>query len=222
VEQLYPVAIYWLNGLLALLYWLGEHWAALAALVVALLSARLLDAPQAQLAGARPRRYDRGQTQAAPPTLDLPVALLGLVWTVVAWITPAPVPYIGLAMWLTALGANLALPLGKRYLIHRLRWFIGLYAALVLGFWAIVRTPLSPAQAAAWSEKLRAVGAGEALEEALRSQFVPYLALLIWAILPLTYFGYVAQQLATQRRLLVSPWTSVQQRIADLRGRGEA
>jgi hypothetical protein len=39
-------------------------------------------------------------------------------------------------------------------------------------------------------------------------------------IFPLTYFGYVAQQLARQRHLLVSPWSSVQQRIANLRGSG--
>jgi hypothetical protein len=220
VEQLYPVLIYWLNGLLALLYWLAEHWAALASLAVAVLSARLLDAPQAKLAGNRPRRYDRGETQTTRPTLYLPTLALGLAWTAVAWITPAPVPLIGLIMWLTALGASLALPLGKRYLTHRLRWFIGVYTALVLGFWAVVRTPLGPDQVAAWSERLRSVGAGEALEGALRAQFVPYLALLIWAVFPLTYFGYVAQQLATQRRLLVSPWTSVQQRMADLRGRG--
>ncbi len=214
-------ATYWINGLLAGLYFLADHWAALGGLGLAALSAFLLDRPQAQLAGERTLRYGRGTTQLSTPTVHLGVLLLGLAWTAAAWMTPPPVPYIGLSMWLAALIAPLALPLGRRHIAHRLRWFIGIYTALVFGFWLLVRFPLSPDQAAAWSERLQSAGAGEALEWSIRAQFIPYIAVLLWAVFPLTYFGYLGQQLAVQRRLLVSPWQSVEARLAELRARGD-
>ena len=213
---------YWANGLLAILYWLADHWPALTGLALAIVAAVFVDAPQARLAGEKPRRYDRGHVRLQRPTTHLPTLGIGVLWALAAWITPAPVPYIGLAMWLGAIVAPLALPVGKRYLAHRLRWFIGVYAALCLGFWFINRFPLSPQQAAAWSERMQATGAGEALELAIRAQFIPYVALIMWAIFPLTYFGYLAQQLAVQRRFLISPFTSVQERIAAIRARGAA
>jgi hypothetical protein len=213
---------YCTNGLLAVLYWLADHWPALTGSILTIVAAVFVDAPQARLAGDKPRRYDRGHVRLQRPATHLPTLGIGMLWTLAAWITPAPVPYIGLAMWIGAIVAPLALPVGKRYLAHRLRWFIGVYAALCLGFWFINRFPLSPQQAAVWSERMQATGAGEALELAIRGQFIPYVALIMWAIFPLAYFGYLAQQLAVQRRFLISPFTSVQDRIAAIRARGEA
>lgn len=215
------VLTFWLNGLLAFLYWLADHWAALTAFLVALATIALVDEPLARQAGDRPGRYGRSVYRTRTTKAYLPTFGLALAWLVAAWITPAPVPFIGLAMWIVALVTPLAMPLGKRYLVHRARWFIGVYTALVTAFLFVVRRPLAPQQAAAWSEHLQAAGAGEALDWAIRSQFVPYLALLIWAIVPLTYFGYILQQLAVQRRLLVAPWNSASDLIAAMRARGE-
>jgi hypothetical protein len=213
---------YWTNGILAVLYWLLDHWPAIGGLVLSLVATTFVEAPQARLAGNKPRRYDRGTVQQHRRiTTHWPSLSIGILWAVAAGITPAPVPYIGLLMWMGAIVAPLALPVGKRYLAHRLRWFIGVYSALCLGFWLINRFPLSPQQAAAWSERMQAAGAGEALELAIRAQFLPYVALLMWAIFPLAYFGYLTQQLAVQRRFLISPFTSVQDRIAAIRTRGE-
>ncbi len=213
--------IYTGNGLLALLYGLADHWAALAALGLAAAGLYLVDAPLGRAAGGRSLRYGRGATQLARPALVPGGWLPALLWLLAAWFTPAPVPLIGLGMWLAALAVPLALPLEKRYLVNRLRWFIGVYAALALGFLLLARHPLTFAQAAAWSERLQTTGGGEALEWAVRAQFIPYLALVLWVVYPLTYFGYVAQQLATQRRLLVAPWQSAAARLAAVRARGE-
>lgn len=219
-EGLIVTGTYWLNGLLAVVYWLGEHWTALASLALAGAAILLIDLPQAQETGTRELRYGRGQRRLYRPTAFLTPALLGLLWAGAAWITPPPVPYIGLVMWLGAILAVMALPLGKRALIHRLRWFIGVYALLALGFVILARADLSPQQAAAWSEHVQAAGAGEALEWAVRAQAIPYVVLILWFVFPLTYFGYLAQQLALQRRLLVSSFRSVADRIHDLRARG--
>lgn len=214
--------IYWTNGLLAVLYWLSAHWPALAGFLASLLAIFLLDGPQAKLAGQKPRRYDRGAVQHQRATVHLPSLGIGLLWLVAAWITPAPVPHIGLLMWVGAILAPLSLPIGRRNLTHRLRWLIAVYAALCLGFWLVNNFPLSPEQAAAWSERMQVTGAGEALELTIKAQFIPYLAILMWAILPLSYFGYLFTQLSKQRRFLISPFTSVQDRIAAFRARGVA
>ena len=213
---------YWFNGLCAVLYWLVDHWPALAGLAVAVLSAWLIDRPAAKLAGGRSRRYERGTINlAGAPAYMNGILTPALLWFAASWLLPPPVPYEGLAMWLGALIVPLSLPIGKRHLAHRLRWFIAIYAAMGLGFWVLARYPLTFSQAAAWSERLQAAGAGEALEWSVRAQFVPYLVLLLWVIYPLTYFGYLAQQLAVQRRLLIAPWKSVTQIMAESRARGE-
>lgn len=218
------VAIYTVNGLLAGLYWLAAHWAAWAALGVSLAAAVLLDEPAARDVLTRARRYDREETRLGQRRLTAhwPTVLLGLAWLAAAWVSPSPLPVIGLALWIGALVGPLCLKFGQRKALHRLRWFIAVYTALVLGFWLLVRFPLSPAQAAAWSERLQATGAGEALEWSIRAQFIPYIALLLWAIFPLTYFGYLAQQLSVQRRFIVSPRASAAERITSFRARGEA
>ncbi len=221
-DSLVIALIYWLNGLLAVSYWLAQHWAALAGLLIAALTALLVDAPQARLAGHKPRRYGRGSVAQQHPAVHLSTLGVGALWAGAAWITPAPVPYLGLLMWLGAWLAPLALPLGRRYLAHRLRWFIAVYAALCLGFWLVARFPLSPQQAAAWSARMQATGAGEALNFAIRAQFIPWVALLLWAVFPLAYFGYLFQQFAVQRGSLISPLTPIQERIAHLRARGDA
>jgi hypothetical protein len=224
MHTLGPILIYWLNGLLAALYWLVDHWPAGASLACALAIARWIERPHVTPTLAAPGRYGRAprvprrQRWAA---LQPHLGTLGLAaaWTLVALTTPAPVPVIGLAMWLAALLAPLSLPFAQRPVVHRLRWFIGAYTALVAAFRLLARHPLSPAQAAAWSNQLRSVGAGEALDQALRSQFLPYLALVIWGVLPLTYFGWVVQHLGVQRHLLRAPWRALPRRLADLRTR---
>jgi len=210
------ILLYILNGLLAVVYWLADHWPAWAALALADAAAWLFGsvAPEATL------RRD-GRTAARPVRRwHVPTLILGGGWWLAAYLTPAPVPYIGLAMWAGVLIAPACLPYGQRKAMHRLRWFVAVYAGLVLAFWILVRFPLSPAQAAAWSERLQAAGAGEALEWSIRAQFIPYVALLMWAVFPLTYFGYLAQQLSVQRRHLTSPWLTVAQRMAQVRDRG--
>lgn len=218
---LVTLATHWLNGVLASLYWLGDHGAVFAALGVALLLAELVEGGQGRQAGTRDRRYGRGPVnQASWQRYVIPVGV-ALFYTGAVGLTPAPVPQIGLAMWLAALLLVAALPLNRRHVGHTARWLIGSYAAVLYLFWLIVRFPLSPTAAAAWSERLQTIGAGESLDWAIRAQLIPYVTLLIWGILPISYFGFIAQQFATQRHLLVDPFKTVAQRLADWRARGE-
>ncbi len=213
--------IYTLNGLLAFVWWLLDHWPALVSLALAGVCLLLVDGHLARGAGQRRLRHARGTVQLARAWAVPSAWIPALLWTLTAWLLPPPVPYIGALMWLAALVVPLSLPFEKRFLVHRLRWFIALYAALGLGFLLLARYPLTFAQAAAWSQRLQAAGSGEALEWVVRAQFIPYLALILWVVYPVTYFGYVGQQLFNQRRLLVAPWQSVATRMAVIRARGE-
>ena len=219
--QVQTTFIYGLNGCLALTYWLGAHWTALASLLPAGACYVLLDTNLARTAGERSRRYGRGVVQLARPGIAPATWLPALLWLVAAWLVPAPVPLIGLAMWIAALILPLALPLERRFLIHRLRWFIAAYAGLGLGFYLLARYSLSMPQAAAWSALFQTAGSGEALGWSIRTSVAPYLALILWVIYPLTYFGIVAQHALQNRGLLISPWQSAQQRLAAVRARGE-
>ncbi len=218
-ELLATTGIYWLNGLLAGVYLLAEHLFAGAALGVAVLVVLFVDEPQQREVGTRSRRYNRGATRLDTRAIPWSTVALGLVWTGIAAVTPQPVPLIGLGMWLCVLWLGLTLPLGRRRTLHLLKWLLGGYCALLGGFWFLARFPLSPTQAAAWSERLQVVGAGEALEWSVRAQLIPWLALLLWGIYPATFFGMVGQLFFKQRRSMVSPWQSVTARLRDLRDR---
>jgi hypothetical protein len=216
------VLVLFANGLLVMLYWLWAHAPVVLCWPLAVGVALLLDAEAARRAGHRPRRYDRGAAQRESPTSYLGTAALALVWTAVGLAAPAPIPFIGLAMWLCLLVVPLAVPLEREQLLGRMKWMLAVYAAAVAGFLLLLRSQLSPAALMAWSQRLGQPGGGEALAGAVVSSVVPYAALMLWVVGPLMYFGYVAQRFAVHWKTRVNPWLTVEERIRQLRGRGEA
>lgn len=208
------------NGLLVVLYWLWDHlpvalsWPLAAGVL-------LLDADVSRRSGHRPGRYGRGSVQRESLTVYLGTPVLALLWTWVGLSAPPPIPWIGLAMWVCVLAVPWAIALEREHLLSRLKWMLTVYTIAAGAFLLLLRTQLSPAALLAWSRQLGQPGSGEILAQAVVSSVTPYAALMLWVIGPLLFFGYVAQRLAVYARTRVSPWATVEDRIRQLRARGE-
>ncbi|HEC36008.1 MAG TPA: hypothetical protein ENI39_05680 [Anaerolineae bacterium] len=218
---LLDVLILTANGFLAVLYWLTDHAPVALSWPLAVGVVALLDTEVSRRAGHRPRRYTRGKAQRESPAAYLGTLLLALFWTAVGLAAPPPIPLIGLGMWGCLLLTPLTIPMEREHLLSRLKWMLTVYAAAAAAFLLLLRSELSPQALAAWSRSLGRPGGGEALESAVISSVVPYAALMLWVIGPLMYFGYVAQRFAVHAKTRVNPWQTVEERIRQLRGRGE-
>lgn len=210
------------NGLLASLYWLGDHWAVVMVWPVAIAVMTLLDGESSRRAGHRPRRRGRGNVQRSSTIAYQGTLGLAAAWTVVGILSPAPVPYVGLAMWVGLLATPMMIPLERDQILGRLKWMLSIYTAASAAFLFLARADLSPQALLAWSRQLGQSGGGEALQTAVISSIAPYGAAMLWVIGPLMYFGYIAQRFAVHSKTKIDPWSTVEDRIRDIRGRGEA
>lgn len=220
-DRVLEVLVLTANGLLVILYWLWEHTALVLTWPLAVGVAFLLDSEAGRRAGHRPRRYARGAAQRQSAAACLGTLLLALCWTAVGLSAPAPIPLIGLLIWLCLLITPLTIPLEREPLLARLKWMLAVYTAAVAAFLFLVRSQLSPAALAAWSRQLGQAGGGEVLAKSVISSVVPYGVLMLWVVGPLMIFGYVAQRFAVHAKTRVNPWLTVEERIRQLRGRGE-
>jgi hypothetical protein len=174
-------AIYELNGLLALLYVLWEHGAALVAATGCLYL--LFHAPGVQ------RPWITGMT---------------LLVVIAAFLTPAPVPFLVAGMALIGAGAVKL----DRFNPDLLRWRVvgalAIYAAAALAYLAY-GTYLTGIDAAAWAS---AIG-GQAEAQATLSQGRSFLNTLatwgLWLILPLGYLSLLVQGVLAHPPVAVRP-----------------
>lgn len=215
------VLIITMNGFLVILYWLVAHLPVVLTWPVSVAVAVLLDGGVARQAGFRPRRYGRGAVQRAGNTAQWSTMALAAMWTAAGLWSPAPIPLIGLAMWLALFLTPMSIPMERDALLSRLKWMLSVYTAGVLGFLFLLHAQLSPQALLEWSRHLGQPSSGALLASAVVSSVTPYAAALLWVIGPLMYFGYIAQRFAVHSKTRVNPWKSVEARIRELRARGE-
>lgn len=107
-EVLLALPLWFLNGLLVALYWLGAHLPEAAALLAGLVIAFGIDPIVQARASDRPRRYERGEVHTASPAASyFTLAVLG-AWLSASLLSRTPVPLLGAAMWVVGLVALLA------------------------------------------------------------------------------------------------------------------
>ena len=129
---LLSIPMWFLNGILFLLYWLAGHIAELLSLTFGLVIAFFIDPPIQRRATDQPRRYERGTVQTAAPTATyFTLIVLGL-WLVVSAISKYPIPAIGAAMWFVGLVSILAVSEERFNQLWWVKTGILVYVVLVL------------------------------------------------------------------------------------------
>ncbi len=127
------LVVYFLNGILVVLYAAGDNLAALVSAACALLIAIMPDAEVQRRAGFRPRRFDREPGVSGGRTAQTMTTIVLLLWIAAQWGMGAPVPWIGAAMWAVGVAIVLAVPVQRFNLLWYVKGGIAMYALAVSG-----------------------------------------------------------------------------------------
>ncbi|MBM3151904.1 MAG: hypothetical protein FJZ96_06845 [Chloroflexi bacterium] len=132
LDTLAASPVWFVNGILYLLYWLAGHVAEVFALFFGIAIALGIDPAVQGRASERPRRYERGGVQTAAPAATYFTLGVLLLWLIVSAISKFPIPTIGAVMWFVGLLSILAVSEER---VNQLWWVktgILVYAILVL------------------------------------------------------------------------------------------
>lgn len=187
-EVLLAIPIWWLNGLLYVVYWLAGHLAEFTAILAGLTITLGLDPTVQERAAGRPRRHGRGAAQTASPAAQTFTLGTLLVWLLVSLTSQFPVPLIGAVLWWVGLLAILAVP-EERF--NQLWWAkIGIlaYAGLVLllRFGLAVLNQANPAD---WAGVVGSRAGAQIVLASTRGNVATIGILFVLVLYPLGYTG---------------------------------
>ncbi len=131
-DILLSVPVWWLNGVLAMLYWSAAHLAELAAILAGMLILLGIDPAIQQRASQRPRRQGRGEVQTSSPNAQYFTLATLAAWMAVSLTSRFPIPWIGALLWWLGLLAILAVPEERFNQLWWAKTGILVYAFLVL------------------------------------------------------------------------------------------
>ncbi len=107
-DMLLALPVWWMNGVLAMLYWTLAHLAEVAALLAGWVILFGIDPALQQRASQRPRRLGRGEVSTSSPYAQLFTLATLIAWLLVSLISRFPIPLIGACLWWVGLLAILA------------------------------------------------------------------------------------------------------------------
>ncbi len=191
------------NGFLVMGYWLADRLPLLVALACLPLMLAF-DQAVAVLAAHAPSRAG----QAAPATLNrshhLMTLLAGGLWLLAGALFPPPVPWLGTAMWLTALLLLLLLPSERVVVLWRVKVSILTYSLALLGFrWYLWQ--IGQADPYQWATVVGSVGEAQRIIGQNQGLFLTIGTWIAWFALPAAHVGYVVQRLTTNPMSLRGP-----------------
>jgi len=215
--SLQPYLIVWANGFLSVAYWCWDNAPLLVAAVCGLVVLFVYDRTSQRLAGDRAMRYDRGVHVQASYRSQIETSLTLLVWCIAVALSAPPIPLIGMAMWLAFLVALKLIPQEREGLLFRQKTLIAVYGLLAIA----LRLALSYSpDVERVSATLSGRGDNAMLFDSIRDGLLPYIALVMWVMYPLGYFGMIAQRFAVNRGSLLDGG-SPEAVLGALRSRGE-
>jgi len=219
VNFLASLPTYLLNGVLAVLYWLGDSGAALASIVCACLILRFVDARAQAPSAFRPGRSGRDAQNTTLYTAQVMTILVIALWIGGQWGMGAPVPWLGAAMWIGGTGLLLVIRLQGQTLLWNVKTGILVYTLAVIGsrLYLAYTAQLSPDQ---WAALIGSAEGAAALIAGTRGSLT---TIILWALLlviPLGYFAMLTQQVLANPMSLVNPLTGAGELIKRYRTRG--
>ncbi len=211
--------LYAINGLFWLLYQVASILPALVCAGVAGLMALVVDDAVQKMAATRPLRDGRGGVQTSPKTSQILTGIVLALWLVAQWGMGAPVPWIGVVMWIAGLLAILSVPAQRFTLLNGVKAGIVTYALAVMisRIYLAYTTRISPEE---WAALL---GSAETAAQVIASTRANTTTIAIWAlwlVVPLGYFSMLAQQAFLNPVSLTNPFATYEQMLISLRDRG--
>jgi hypothetical protein len=217
-QVLLAIPIWWLNGLLSVLYWLAGHLSDFCAILAALVILFGIDPMLHLRAAGRPRRYDRGEVITSAATGQTFTLGILATWLVVSLTSKNPVPMIGAVMWWIGLVAILAVSEER---INQSWWAkIGIlvYAALVLALrWGMsALNGISPVD---WASVVGSSADAQVALESTRGNVATLGMVFVFVLYPLGYAGLLLNRFFRNPKPLYNTWMEAGDVIRRLRTR---
>jgi len=210
------LVVYFLNGILVVLYAIGDNAAAVASTAFAVLIAVFPDAEVQLRAGFRPRRFDRESGTTVGRTAQTMTALILLLWVGAQWGMGAPVPWIGTAMWAVGLAVVLAVPAQRFNLLWYVKGGIAMYALAVIGS-RLYLGYTAQLTAEEWAGLIGSREAAASVIAGTQSSVTTIVLWALWLVIPLGYFSMLIQNVFANPMSLISPWQGAQDVLRHLR-----
>lgn len=187
-DVLLSLPVWWVNGLLAVLYWSLGHLAELAALIAGAAILLGIDPVVQQRASQRPRRNERGEVTTSRLNAQYLTLASLLGWTLVSLTSRFPVPLIGACLWWVGLLAILAVPEERFNQLWWAKTGILVYGGLVLllRFGLVLLNQVSPAD---WAAVVGSRLDAQAALTSTRGNIATIGMLFVFVIYPLGYIG---------------------------------
>ncbi len=187
-DLILSLPIWWLNGLLAVVYWLLAHLEEFAALLAGLILVLGVDPVLQARAGERPRRHGRGEVRTTRPNSQLFTLLTLAAWLGVSLVSQFPLPLIGTLLWWLGLLAVIAVPEERLNQLWWVRAGILTYAGLVC-LWRIGLGMMGAASPADWAAMMGGRAQAQVILSSTRGNLASLGMLFVFAIYPLGYAG---------------------------------
>lgn len=203
-EFLAAVPAYFLNGVLATLYWLGGSSAVLLSVLCAGLILRFIDPRVQSRAAFRPGRSGREVPNSGVPSSQIATLIVLGFWLAGQWGMGAPVPWLGAAMWIAGTLLLFAVRLQEHTLLWNVKSGITIYSLAILGSrWYLSAT--AQLDAAQWAALLGSTESAAAVIASTRGSVTTILLWALWLVIPLGYFAMLLQQVLLNPLSLVNP-----------------
>ncbi|HNT56212.1 MAG TPA: hypothetical protein PKG95_15950 [Anaerolineaceae bacterium] len=219
LQELTHLPVFILNGFLWLIYAAADHLPALVSLGCGLATIVGLDVVVQRSVTARPLRDGRGETTTSPRTAQIVTGLVLLLWLMAQHNLGAPVPWIGMAMWMAGILSVLLLPSERFNQLWAYKSGIAIYALAVLAgrIYMSASTTISAEQ---WAALLGSSQTASSVLIQARSNVNTIILWGLWMVVPLGYFSLLVQKIFMHPLSLTNPLTSVEQMLSNLRDRG--
>jgi hypothetical protein len=181
--------------------------------------ALVVDGAVQKLAGARPRRQDRGEAIPVAYTAQIITGLVISLWLGAQWGMGAPVPWIGAAMWLSGLLAVLISPAQRFNLLHFVKSGIAVYALAVIGS-RVYMGMASQVSSDQWAALVGTAQSAATVVASTRGNVTTIITWGLWLVIPLGYFSMLVQKLFLNPVSLINPLSSYEDMLILLRDRG--
>jgi hypothetical protein len=188
VQILLAVPIWWVNGALAILYWIIGNLFTVISNLIALVIAFGIDPFLQSRAVDRPRRYERGASSTGVPSATYLTLGTAAFWTVVSLTSQFPVPLIGLLLWLIGLFAIMVISEERFNQLWWVKAGIITYGMLVIAL-RLVQFYLAVTDPTAWASFVGTSTDAQVVLESTRHNFATIGILFVFVLYPLGFTG---------------------------------
>ncbi|MBE0411363.1 MAG: hypothetical protein IBX69_16695 [Anaerolineales bacterium] len=187
-DVILALPVWWINGVLAMLYWSIGHLPEFAATLAGAIILLGIDPILQQRAGERPRRQGRGEAQTSGNNAQYFTLATLIAWLLVSFTSRFPVPLIGACLWWVGLLAILAVPEERFNQLWWAKTGLLVYAglALLLRYGLVMLNQVNPAD---WASVVGSRLDAQAVLATTRGNIAMIGMLFVFVLYPLGYFS---------------------------------